>query len=197
MDTIFIYSKFKISVSTWNDNFELPDGSYSVSDIQDYFVYIIKKHETVTNNLPIRIYVNKIENRIASKIETVLSQLSTPETMKLRRSTKNKIIKDKIGKKVPHLEITEEVLVNCYIVNNGYQHDSRGLYAFVPNKSFGHLLDISATKFIFLKILSFKVFIEIWFTDQNSKHLEIKDKINFTLAFIKQVTYKKCTSETC
>ena len=53
--------KFKISVPTWNEEFELPDGSYSVSDIQNYFEYIL---ETVTDNPSIRIFLNKIENRL-------------------------------------------------------------------------------------------------------------------------------------
>ena len=63
-------NKFKISALTWNEEFELPDGSYSVSDIQDYFEYILKKHETVTGNPSTRIYINKIENRTAFKIKT-------------------------------------------------------------------------------------------------------------------------------
>ena len=72
----------------WNDKFESLDGSYSVSDIQDYFEYIIKKHDTVTGNSPIRIYENKIENRIIFKIKTgYYFELLTPETMKLFRST--------------------------------------------------------------------------------------------------------------
>ena len=58
-----------MSAPTWNEKFELPDGSCSVSDIQDYFKYIIKKHETVTGNPPIRIYVRKIENMITFKIK--------------------------------------------------------------------------------------------------------------------------------
>ena len=62
--------KFKISAPTWNDEFNLPDGSYSVSDIQDYFEYIIKKYETIADNSPLQIYVNKIKNRIAFKIKT-------------------------------------------------------------------------------------------------------------------------------
>ena len=63
-------NKFKISAPTWNDTFDLPDGSYSIADIQDYFEFIIKKHETVTENLPIQIYPNKIKNRIVLKIKT-------------------------------------------------------------------------------------------------------------------------------
>ena len=81
-----------------------------------------------------------------------------------------------------HLEITEVVLVHCNIVNNNYQQDSRVLYTFVPNKSLGQLLDISPKKFIFLKTFDSEFsYIEVWFTDQNSKQLEIEDKINITL----------------
>ena len=73
-------NKFKISASTWNDKFELPDGSYSVSDIQDYFDYINKKHKTVTDDTSIMIYVSKIENRITFKIKTEYHRgLLTPE----------------------------------------------------------------------------------------------------------------------
>ena len=80
---------------------------------------------------------------------------------------------------MPHLEITEVVLVHCNIVKKHYQQDSRVLYTFFPNKSFGQLLDISPKAFIFLKtFVSEFSYIEVWFTDQNSKPLEIEDKIN-------------------
>ena len=123
---------FKISALTWNGEFELPDGSYSVSDIQDYFEYIFKKHGEKTNNPSVRIYVNKIKNRIMFKINTgyYLEPL-TPETVKLLGSTKSKITKDENGENVPYLEIAEVVLVHCNIVNNDYQQDSRVLYTFV------------------------------------------------------------------
>ena len=62
-------NKFKISAPTWNEEFELADGSYSVSDIQDYFEYIIRKHEIFTDNPLIKIYINKIENRTTFKIK--------------------------------------------------------------------------------------------------------------------------------
>ena len=71
--------------------------------------------------------------------------------MKLLGNTKSKITKDENSENVPHLEITEVVLIHCNLVNNYYQQDSRVLYTFVPNKSFGQLLDISQKKFIFLK----------------------------------------------
>ena len=144
--------KFEISAPTWNDEFELPDGSYSISDIQDYFEYILKKHEKDIDKPSVQIYVNKIENRVTFKIKNGYSlELLTPETMKLLGSTKNKITKDKNGENVPHLEITEVVLVHCNIVDNAYQQDSRVLYTFVPNKLFGSLLQISPTNHIFLK----------------------------------------------
>ena len=176
-------NKFKISAPTWNEEFELPDGSYSVSDIQDYFEYIIKRHETVTHNPSIMIYVNKIESRFAFKINIGhYLELLTPETMKLLESTKNKITKDESGKNVPHLEITEVVLVHCNIVNKDYQQDSRVLYTFVPNKSFGQLLETSPKNFIFLINFNSEFsYIDVWFTDQNSNPLEIEDKINITL----------------
>ena len=97
----FVYNsnKSKISAPTWNDEFDLPDGSYSVSDIQDYFEFIIKKLETLTENPPIQIYPNKIKNRIAFKIKTGYKlELLSPETMKLLESTKKMLIKTKMEK---------------------------------------------------------------------------------------------------
>ena len=76
-------------------------------------------------------------------------QLLTPETMKLRGSTENKISKDKNGENVPHLEVTEVVLVHCNIVNNDDQQDSRDLHTFVPNKPIGNLLEVSPKNHIF------------------------------------------------
>ena len=145
-------NKFKISAPTWNDKFELPDGSYSVSDIQDYFEYILKKHGEDIDKPSVQIYVNKIENRVTFKIKNLYSlELLTSDTMKLLGSTENKITKDKNGENVPHLEIIEVVLVHCNIVSNDYQQDSRALYTFVPNKPFGSLLEIFLTNHVFSK----------------------------------------------
>ena len=77
--------------------------------------------------------------------------------MKLLGSTKNKITKDKSNENEPHLEITEVVLVHCNVVNNDYQHDSRVLYTFVPNKLFGNLLEISSANHIFLKSIQLRI----------------------------------------
>ena len=128
-------NKFKISAPTWNEEFTLPDGSYSVSDIQDYFEYILKKHREKNfskDNKPlVKIYTNKIKNRIIFKIKNRYSfELLTKETMKLLGSTENKITKNKNGENVPHLEITEVVLVHCNMVNNDYQQDSRVYFCY-------------------------------------------------------------------
>ena len=104
-----------------NEEFELPDGSYSISDIQDYFEYILKKHGEKTADPSTRIYTNKIENRITFKIKTgYYLELLTPETMKLLGSTKSKI--------------TKIVSILCNVVNNSYQQNSTVLYIFVPKK---------------------------------------------------------------
>ena len=90
------HNKFKISAPTWNDKFELSGRSYFVSDIQDYFEYILKNHGENIDNPSVKIYVNKMQNKITFKIKNGYSlELSTPETMKLLRSTKNKTTKTK------------------------------------------------------------------------------------------------------
>ena len=89
MKSSYNNNKFKISGPTWNDKFELPDGSYSISDIQDYFEYILEKHGENIDNPSIRIYVNKTENRIRFKIKTGhYLKLLTSKIMKLLGSTK-------------------------------------------------------------------------------------------------------------
>ena len=138
-----------------------------------------KKHSETIDNPSIRIYVHKIENRITFKTKTgYYLELLTTETMKLIGSTKNKITKDKNGENVPHLEITEVILLHCNIVNNDYQQNSRVLYTFILNKPFSQLLEISPTNFIFLKTFNSEFQeIEVWFTGQNSQPLEIEDRI--------------------
>ena len=176
-------NKFKISAPAWNNEFELPAGSCFVSDVQDYFEYIFKKHGEDIDKPSVHIYVNKIENRVTFKIKNGYSlELLTPETMKLLGSTKNKITKDKNGENVPHHEITEVVLGHFNIVNNDYQQDSRVLYTFVPNKPFGSLVEISPTNDIFLKTFNSEYDeVKAWFTDQNSKPLEMEDRINLAM----------------
>ena len=88
-------NKCKISAPKWSDEFQLPDGSYSMSDIQDYFEYFLKKHSENVDNPSIKIYVNKFENRVTFKIKNgYYLELLTPETMKLLGSTKSKVTKD-------------------------------------------------------------------------------------------------------
>ena len=151
--------------------------------IQDYFEFIIKKHETLTENPSIQIYPNKIKNRIVFKIKTGYKlELLTPETMKLLGSTKKVVDKDKNGENVPKLEIVEVVLVHCNLVENDYQHTSKFLFTFVPNKKFGQLINISLHAFTMMNTVNTEFsYVEFWFTDQNSKALEIEDNFNLTL----------------
>ena len=159
-------NKFKISAPTWSEEFNLPDGSYSITDIQNYFKYILKKHGENVDNPSIIIYINKIENRITFKIKSgYYLELLTPESMKLLGSTVSKINKDKNSENVPNLEVVEVVLVHCNLVNNDYQQESRILYTFVFLKTFNS---------------EFRE-IKVWFTDQKSRPLEVENKINVTL----------------
>ena len=143
-------NKFKILAPTWNETFDLPDGSYNISEIQDYSEYIIKKHETIGETVPILIFTNTINNRIVFKIKSGLSK----ETMKLLGSTKNIIDSDKNNENVPRLENVEVVLVHCNLVNNSYQQHSRVLFTFVPTKQYGKLISISPRSLVFLKTMN-------------------------------------------
>ena len=138
-------NKFKISAPTWSNEFELPGGSYSISDIEDYFGYILKKHSESVDNSSFKIYVNKIKTRVTFKVKNgYYLEILTPETMALLGSTKSKITEDKNGENVPQL-----VLIHCNIVNNNYQQNCRILYTFVPNKPFASLLEISPLNHVF------------------------------------------------
>ena len=117
-----------------------------MSNIQDYFEYILKKHGADIDKPSVQIYANETENRITFEIKDGYSlELLTPETMKLLGSTKNKITEDKNVENVPHLKIMEVVLAHCNIVDNDYLQHSRVLYTFIPDKPFGSLLQISPT----------------------------------------------------
>ena len=112
----------------------------------------------------------------------IFSNWSYPGTMKWLGNTKSKITRNGNGQNLPHLKITKLVLVHCYIFDNDYQQDSGVLYTFVPNKSFGQLLDILPENFLFLKTFNSELSCtEVWFTDQVSKHMEVEDKINLSL----------------
>ena len=111
--------KLKIIAPTWNDEFELLSGSYSALDIQDYIEFIIKIHETLTDNLFIHIYINRINNRLLCKIKDEYKlKLQTPETIELFGSTKKLIDKTKNEENVPSLEEVEVVLVQYNLVDN-------------------------------------------------------------------------------
>ena len=146
-------------------------------------VIIIKKHETLSENPSVRIYPNKIKNRIIFKIKNGYKlELLTPETMKLLGSTKKVVNKDKNGENVPNLEIVEVVLVHCNLIKNDYQHTSKVLFTFVPNKKFGQSINISPHAFTMTNTVNTQFYyVEVWFTDQASKALKIKYNVNLTL----------------
>ena len=102
--------------------------------------------------------------------------------MKLLGSTKNIVDKDENSENEPKLESVEVVLVHCNLVKNDYQHASKELFSFVPNKQFGQLLNISPHVFTMMNTVNTEFpSVEVWFTDQSSKALEIEDNVNLTL----------------
>ena len=175
--------KFKTSAPAWNETFDLPDGSYNISEIQDYIEYIIKKHETIGENGPILIYDNTINNRIVFKIKSRYKlELLSKETMKLLGSTKDTNDADKNSEDISKFENVEVVLVHCNLVNNAYQQHSRVLFTFVSAKQYGQLISISQHSLVFLKTMNTDFSeIEIWFTDQNNNALEIEENVNISL----------------
>ena len=114
--SIYKNNKFKTSAPTWNETFDLPDGSYNILAIQNYLEYMIKKHETIADTAPILIYANNIINRIVFKIKTGYKlELLSKETMKLLGSTSSFIDKDTNSDTVPKLENVEVKCTNIVI----------------------------------------------------------------------------------
>ena len=137
----------------------------------------------MTGNPPIQIYPNKIKNRIVFKIKTGCKlELLTPETMILLGNGKKDVGKGKHSENVPKLESVKVVLVHCNLVKNNYQHTSKVLLTFVPNKQFGQLSNISPHSLKIMNTINTEISsVEVWFLDQASKALEIEDNINLTL----------------
>ena len=137
----------------------------------------------MTKNPPIQIYPNKIKTRIVFKINAGNKlELLSPETMKLLGSAKEDVDKDKDGEGVPKLESVEVALVHCNLVNNIYQKAFKVLFTFAPNKQFCQLVTISTHSLTMLKTTSTEFqSIELWFTDQNKRPLEIEDSVSITL----------------
>ena len=175
-------NKSKTSAPTWNDTFDVPDGSYSIAALQNYFEYIIKKHETTVDVSPVLIYVNEINNRIVFKIKSGYKlELLSKETMRLLGIPADAIDGDKNSELVPKLESVDLVLVHRNLVNNSYQQASKVLFTFVPNKKYGQLITVSPNLLIMLKTFNTEFsFIEIWFTNQDNRPLEIEDSVNIS-----------------
>ena len=176
-------NKFKIPAPTWSDTFDVPDGSYSIAALQNYFEYIIKKHETIADVSPVLIYVNEINNRIVFKIKSGYKlELLSKETMKLLGSLTDTIDGDKNSELVPKVESVDLVLVHFNLVNNSYQQAPKVLFTSVPNKKYVQLITVSPEMLVMLKTVNIEFsFIEIWFTDQDNRPLEIEDSVNISL----------------
>ena len=144
-------NKFKISGPTRSETFDLPDGSYEISDIQDYILKMVQKQEsTIKTNeeSPILIYPDGIKNRLIFNKKTGYKlELLTKETQTLLRDGPI-IDKDKNIKNVPQLDQVEYVLLHCNIVENDYLQNSKLLYEFVPDKKFGQLISVKPPVFI-------------------------------------------------
>ena len=177
-------NKFKISAPIWNETFDLPDVFYPIDDIQDYFEFIIKNYKTLTEDSAAEIYLNRIKNIIVFKIKTGYNlQLLTIRfnEIKLLGSTKKVVDQDKNWENVPKLESVEDVLVHCNLVKNDYQHSSKVLSRFVPNKKFGQLISVSPPSLTMINTVNTEFsYVEVWFTDQISKTLEIEGSVNLT-----------------
>ena len=165
-------NKLMISALTWNYELNLPYGSYSVLDIEDFF-----------DNPPVQIDANKIKNRTVFKIKRGSKlELLSKETMQLLGSSNKDTDENKDREIVPKLETVEVVLLHCNLVNSNYQQTSKILYTFVPNNQFGELIAITPHSPTMLKTTNAEFsFIEIWFTDQNNRPLKIEDNVNITL----------------
>ena len=178
-------NKFRLFAPTWSEDVTIPDDSYEISQIQNYFLdEVIKKYESdVKSNeqSPILTYANRILNRITFRIKTGYKlELLTNETMRLfgdgpiTDTTKN-------GENVPRLEIVRNVLVFCNLVENVYLQDIKLLFSFV-NSRFGSLLSITPQMLKYCDTVdSIFDYIEISFADQNGRLLEIDDDITVTI----------------
>ena len=153
---------------------------------------MIQKHEnTIKNNeeSPVLIYPNAVKNRIVFKIKTGYKlELLSKETQKLLGDGPV-IDKNKNSNNVPQLDQVEYILLQCNLVRNQYLRNSKLLYEFVPDKKFGQLISLKPPVFIQCKTSDTLFdYIEIWFTDQNNKSLQIEDKVSVTLIIQNNMT---------
>ena len=179
-------NKFRLSGPTWSKDVTLPDGSYEIYQIQNYFLdEVIKKRESsVKSNeqSPILIFANRILNRVVLRIKAGYKlELLTNETMRLLGdgpiidTTKN-------GENVPKLEIVRSVLVFCNLVQNVNLQDSKLLFSFVPNSRFGSLLSITPQVLKYCNTVdSIFDYIKVLFIDQSGRPLEIDDDITVSI----------------
>ena len=181
-----------MSTPTWSEDVTIPDGSYEISQIQNYFLdEVIKKHESnVKSNeqSPILIYANRMLNRVSFRIKTGYKLESlTNETMTLLGDGPIIDIR-KNSENVPKLEIVRNVLVFSNLVENVYLQDSKLLFSFASNSRFGSLLSITPQVLKYCDTVdTIFDYIEISFAKQNGRPLEIDDDITVTIIIKKDM----------
>ena len=166
-------NKSKISAPRWNDTIGLPDDSYSIADITGLLWIYHRK----TQNFDRESTSSNLSKKTGYKLE-----LLTPEIIRLIGSTKKDVDQDKNDENIPKLESFEVVLVHCNLVKNDYQHRSKVLFIYFPNKQFGQLINVSPHSLTMMNTVNTEFsFAEVWCTDQARKALEIEDNVNLTL----------------
>ena len=136
----------------------------------------------MTENPPVQIYVNNIKNTCFQNKNRLQIKIANSWINQIVRKHKNICDEDKDGENVPKLESVEDVLVHCNLAKNDYQHTSKVLFTFVPNKEFGLLINILPHSLTMMNTVNTEFcYVEVWFTDQVSKALEIQDNVNLTL----------------
>ena len=162
-------NKLKILAPTWDDTYLM-----NLILLQIFKITSNLSSKNMTQNPPVQIYPNIIKNRIIFKIKTGYKlELSTPEMMKLLGSTKKAVDKDKNRENVRKLESAETILVYCNLIESDYQHISKVLFTFVPDKEFRQLINISPHSLIMVNTVNTEFSsVDVWFTDQASKSTE-------------------------
>ena len=162
---------------------DLPDGSYSVRDINNYIHHIMKLagYENADGTYDINVYANPVYNRVTISVSNVFQFSMTDPFARMLGfdTTQTQITNAEVnGNLVPQIEVVDTVLIHCNLVDNRVTHDSSILFAFVPNDSFGNLLSITPNypQNRFCRNASFS-YVEVYFTDQDGKALHVEDRI--------------------
>ena len=169
--------------SSTNVSILIPDGSYSVEDINNFIHHemLDRKHENTDGTFGINVYANAVYNRITIDVSNnfiLALKAGIRETLGFDNTQTALTNGDFNGVNVPQIERVNNVLVHCNLVNNTTVYDSSIIHAFVPNNSYGNILEIAPNYPFWRKTRNSSIqYIEVWFTDQDNRALEIEDNI--------------------